>query len=201
MLRRCRRRGASALPRAGAVAPVMVAALARLAPSAAAAAAPAPAPTARRMLLQQQGALPVGAGAADAVLDVVRRQLGLPTAGAGGPAADAGAGAPPQQQAAAAPAPATLGAALAAAAARAAAAAAAAAAPAAPLVAPDFFRIVGGQNAPPGAFKWLCSVRSAASGAHFCGCSLIAPNLVLTAAHCLDSKSEALAYPLIHVGR
>lgn len=30
--------------------------------------------------------------------------------------------------------------------------------------------------------QWFCSLRSATTGNHYCGCSLIAPNAVLTAA-------------------
>jgi hypothetical protein len=65
----------------------------------------------------------------------------------------------------------------------------------------EAYRIVGGWNSPPSRFKWFCSVRSATNNAHFCGCSLIAPNLILTAAHCLAQESRALAYPNIEVGR
>lgn len=49
--------------------------------------------------------------------------------------------------------------------------------------------------------QWFCSVRTATSNAHFCGCSLVAPNLILTAAHCIDQPSRELAYPRIDIGR
>ncbi|RLU27477.1 hypothetical protein DMN91_001281 [Ooceraea biroi] len=44
--------------------------------------------------------------------------------------------------------------------------------------------IVGGQRAAPGEFPWQCSL--VVNGAHVCGCSIIGPNKILTAAHCLD---------------
>jgi len=64
------------------------------------------------------------------------------------------------------------------------------------------YRIIGGVNAPPSMFKWFCSMRSAANNAHFCGCSLIAPNLILTAAHCLAQQMQQKApHPAVEVGR
>lgn len=52
-------------------------------------------------------------------------------------------------------------------------------------------RIVGGQKAALGQFPFACNLRSydAANnvrGAFFCSCSLIKPNTVLTAAHCIE---------------
>ena len=46
--------------------------------------------------------------------------------------------------------------------------------------------IVGGVEATPGEFPWMVSLQS---GSHFCGASLIAPNWVLTAAHCTEGES------------
>jgi len=46
-------------------------------------------------------------------------------------------------------------------------------------------RIVGGDEVKPYSRPYQVSVQSS-SGSHFCGGSLIAPNLVLTAAHCME---------------
>jgi secreted trypsin-like serine protease len=65
-------------------------------------------------------------------------------------------------------------------------------------------RIVGGAAAPAGRFPSICSLRSATSGAHFCGGTLIhagPPAVVLTAGHCLDQVNAALRLPVVHCGR
>uniref|UniRef100_A0A336M333 CSON011233 protein n=1 Tax=Culicoides sonorensis TaxID=179676 RepID=A0A336M333_CULSO len=48
-------------------------------------------------------------------------------------------------------------------------------------------RIVGGSIAQPGQFPYQCAqFISAAGGTYFCGCSIIGPRTILTAAHCVD---------------
>lgn len=51
--------------------------------------------------------------------------------------------------------------------------------------------IVGGQDATPHEFPFQASIQYK-NGEHFCGGSLIKPNWVLTAAHCLDIPKERM---------
>lgn len=52
-------------------------------------------------------------------------------------------------------------------------------------------RVVGGWNAPRGRYPWAVSLRRpTGSRGHFCGGTLIAPRLVLTAAHCFWDKKK-----------
>ena len=48
-------------------------------------------------------------------------------------------------------------------------------------------RIVGGTTAPKGAWPWQAQIRTA-SGFPFCGGTLVAPQWVVTAAHCVPRK-------------
>ncbi|CAK0811973.1 unnamed protein product [Prorocentrum cordatum] len=52
-------------------------------------------------------------------------------------------------------------------------------------------RIVGGQNAAKCEWKWQVSLSD--GGFHFCGGTLIAPNWVLTAAHCMGGSFDVVA--------
>ncbi|KAL9972365.1 hypothetical protein ACROYT_G018650 [Oculina patagonica] len=51
-------------------------------------------------------------------------------------------------------------------------------------------RIVGGTNAEPNSWPWQAMLRTT-SGFPFCGGSLIAPQWVLSAAHCIEGKSPS----------
>ena len=51
-------------------------------------------------------------------------------------------------------------------------------------------RIVGGTKAPKGAWPWQAQIRTS-SGFPFCGGTLVAPQWVVTAAHCVSRKSTS----------
>jgi len=51
-------------------------------------------------------------------------------------------------------------------------------------------RIINGTVAPDGTWPFIASLRSASTGGNFCGGSVIAPNLILTAAHCVTLKNS-----------
>ncbi|KRX85185.1 Transmembrane protease serine 2 [Trichinella nativa] len=62
-------------------------------------------------------------------------------------------------------------------------------------IAADSFRIVGGVDAPDGAWPWMVALYY---GNHFaCGGSLVQPDIVVTAAHCIANKYMSSAYSVL----
>uniref|UniRef100_A0A8C8GSL0 Plasmin n=1 Tax=Oncorhynchus tshawytscha TaxID=74940 RepID=A0A8C8GSL0_ONCTS len=59
-----------------------------------------------------------------------------------------------------------------------------------------FGRIVGGCVSKPHSWPWQISLRTN-TGVHFCGGTLIAPQWVLTAVHCLESSKRPSAYMVV----
>jgi len=64
-------------------------------------------------------------------------------------------------------------------------------------------RVTAGSPAAAGRYSYICSLRSAASpfSDSFCGCAVVAPRVVLTAAHCLDQDDPSLRLPRVDIGR
>ncbi|XP_069463339.1 chymotrypsin-C-like [Ambystoma mexicanum] len=56
---------------------------------------------------------------------------------------------------------------------------------------PNISRVVGGEDVRPNSWPWQISLQyqSGSNWAHTCGGTLIAPNWVLTAAHCIGSRT------------
>ncbi|GLC39881.1 hypothetical protein PLESTB_001312200 [Pleodorina starrii] len=70
-----------------------------------------------------------------------------------------------------------------------------------PMLDPSSYRILGGNDADQNRYRFIASLRDL-NGRHFCGGSLLAPSVVLTAAHCLQSASDgSLRTPTVHIGR
>ncbi|KAL7462188.1 hypothetical protein ACHAXS_002576 [Conticribra weissflogii] len=68
---------------------------------------------------------------------------------------------------------------------------------------PDIASIIGGVEAEKGRYPYTVSIREPWDGdyaPHFCGGSLIAPDIVLTAGHCMEYASLYLTLNLIAVG-
>ena len=51
-------------------------------------------------------------------------------------------------------------------------------------------RVINGEEAIDGRYSYAVSIQDSIGGRHFCGGSLIAPNIVLSAAHCMQSEME-----------
>ncbi|XP_029421083.1 plasminogen [Nannospalax galili] len=58
-------------------------------------------------------------------------------------------------------------------------------------------RVVGGCVANPHSWPWQISLRTRFRGQHFCGGTLISPEWVLTAAHCLEKSSTPAFYKVV----
>lgn len=59
----------------------------------------------------------------------------------------------------------------------------------------------GGSEADPGRYPYAASLQRTQSHSHFCGGTLIAKDLVLTAAHCVHpDDGKAQRFPYIRIG-
>ncbi|GAB0098105.1 hypothetical protein DMENIID0001_138040 [Sergentomyia squamirostris] len=58
-------------------------------------------------------------------------------------------------------------------------------------------RIIGGQDASPGQFPHMVSLRNATTGMHFCGGSIISIRWVLSAAHCTDGRVASAVHAIV----
>ena len=60
---------------------------------------------------------------------------------------------------------------------------------------PALSRVVNGQDASPHSWPWQVSLRK--RGRHFCGGSLIRPDWIVTAAHCVDRDPSPSTYTVV----
>ena len=60
---------------------------------------------------------------------------------------------------------------------------------------PSSARVVNGQNASPHSWPWQVSLR--VRGGHICGGSLIRPNWIVTAAHCVYRNPNPSGYTVV----
>jgi hypothetical protein len=58
-------------------------------------------------------------------------------------------------------------------------------------------RIIAGHKVAPGGWPWIVSLRVAATGGHWCGGTVVAADLILTAAHCVKDANN-VTYPPSH---
>ena len=60
---------------------------------------------------------------------------------------------------------------------------------------PPFARVINGQDASPNSWPWQVSLRS--RGRHICGGSLVRPNWIVTAAHCVYRNPHPSGYTVV----
>lgn len=67
-----------------------------------------------------------------------------------------------------------------------------------PWIKPSLGRIINGESAVPNSWPWVVSLRKTTSSLgttnrnHICGGSVLSPNFIITAAHCVDSHEKEL---------